>query len=136
MNFSDALRELIAQLCDVIVHDRCYVEFSILIKKDLSGHQADFLRQMSIQLRNLQNFKHGIYKIDDNEKLKGTNESLYSLHMQSKNYNVRLIVSINKEGIPLLLTVFNERSGKKATDYTSRIPVAESRLKELKEAQK
>ena len=131
MNFSDALRELMAQLCEFIIHEQCLVEFSDLIKKDLSGHQKEFLKQLATQLKNLQQYKHQIYEIDDNEKLKGTKESLYSLRMKSKNYNIRLIVAFNNDDIPILLSVFYERSGKKKTDYSEKISEAERRLKEV-----
>ena len=61
----------------------------------------------------------------------GENTSLYSLHMQSKNYNVRLLISFDDDKNPLFLSAFYERSGKKKTGYEAYTPTANARRNEM-----
>jgi len=75
--------------------------------------------------------KHRIYTIDSHEHLKWKNTSLYSLHMQSKNYNVRLLISFDDDKNPLFLSAFYERSGKKKTGYEAYTPTANARRNEM-----
>ena len=90
-------------------------------------------------LKNIISLKRKVNIADSNELLKntGTDNSgnaweLYSIHFERKNcYNIRFIISFNENSDPLLLTTFNERAGKKRTDYTIPIKNAKERKTEL-----
>ena len=51
--------------------------------------------------------------------------------MQSKNYNVRLLISFDDDKNPLFLSAFYERSGKKKTGYEAYTPTANARRNEM-----
>ena len=74
--------------CNYIFHKE-FIKELVNIATSVS-YQDVFLSQLVAILRNVREYKHRIYTIDSHEHLKWKNTSLYSLHMQSKNYNVRL----------------------------------------------
>ena len=132
MNSQDALRDLAAQLQNFIVHEQCIKEFSLLLKKELSGKADVFLAVLTTQLKHLADLGPLITKIDDHEKLKyNTLIDIYSIHLKRSQFNIRLLVSFDKMSNACLLTVFYERSGKKATDYSAKIRIANERFMEL-----
>lgn len=63
------------------------------------------------------------------EKLRGGNP-FYSMHMAVIGSNLRLIYCFEEDRI-LLLHLFYERSGKRASNYTHALAVAESRRQEI-----
>ena len=65
------------------------------------------------------------------EKLKNSSD-LYSMHLESKNFNYRILFSFMENG-ETLLHLFYERQGKRHTDYSRHTPIAQIRLQELKE---
>lgn len=93
--------------------------------------QQTFLNQLITILNNIREYTHNIYNVDSHEHLKGKNSSLYSLHMNCKNYNIRLLISFNQKDEPLFLVAFYERSGKRKTGYDSHTPIALTRRKEM-----
>jgi hypothetical protein len=60
------------------------------------------------------------------EKLQSC-RNLYSLHIETKNSNYRVLFSIIKSG-KILLHTFYEKEGKKVTEYQSHVPIAKTRL--------
>lgn len=115
--------------CNFIFHTEFVKEF-VYIATNVS-YQDVFLAQFVAILRNVRDYKHNIYKIDSHEHLKGKYSSLYSLHMQTKNYNVRLLISFDNKDNPLFLLAFYERSGKRNTGYDTYAPTANARRIEL-----
>ena len=70
------------------------------------------------------------------EKLSGKNaRNLYAMRIQKKDCNLRILFTYNKpDGI--LLLAFEEKSGKRITDYSLKIPEAQERLKVFKGGKK
>ena len=115
--------------CNYIFHKE-FIKELVNIATSVS-YQDVFLSQLVTILRNVREYKHRIYTIDSHEHLKWKNTSLYSLHMQSKNYNVRLLISFDDDKNPLFLSAFYERSGKKKTGYEAYTPTANARRNEM-----
>ena len=74
-----------------------------------------------------------VYKADNNEILKGEDGHYYSIHVENRQFNVRMLVYILSNGKPYFLCCFNEREGKRKTDYTAYTKVMRQRLKQLME---
>ena len=78
-------------------------------------------------------------KLNEMEKLKNLIHGvryhpllLDSMHLESKNFNYRILFSFMENG-ETLLHLFYERQGKRHTDYSRHTPIAQIRLQELKE---
>ena len=72
-----------------------------------------------------------VYMADRNERLKGSGSRYYSIHLSSAQYNVRLLIYIDRTGTPYFLCAFYERAGKSKTDYSHQIATLDKRLEEL-----
>ena len=59
---------------------------------------------------------------------------IFSMHLTGKGFNIRILYSFSPDKIPVLLIGFFKRDGKKKTDYTQYIPLAQQRLSEELEA--
>lgn len=70
---------------------------------------------------------------DGNEKLKGmkSEQEYYSLHIQNKTVNIRLLMTFKNE-VPMFLAAFNEKEGKKTTDYSQWERVIKERSKQIR----
>jgi len=136
MNTKDAITELLYLLKDFYVHHRCLLEFKSLLKKELSGKADSFLQVLITQLKLLSDLGSRIITVDDHEKLKYSDHDIYSIHLKRNQFNIRLLVIFDKMSNPYLLTVFFERSGKKASDYTDKTRIAYQRYVELQEEEK
>ena len=131
MNKKDLLDKLIKKITqyksyNFYFNDDFLKEFAEIVSK--VSYQDTFLSQLTTLLCNVHDYTYNIYQIDSHEHLKGT--PFYSLHMQCKNYNIRLIV-LFKDNNPVFLRAFYERAGKGKTDYSSQITIAEKRLEQL-----
>lgn len=143
MNTKDALALLIRYLKkysnNFILHPDIIGEFKQLLKKDLKGNEDAFFNQLITQLNHIMSYKKEVNQVSQNEILSnvgndtnGDPYELYSIHIdRGSSINIRLIISFNKNETPLLLTVFNERGGKRRTDYTEPIKKAKKRKDEL-----
>lgn len=65
----------------------------------------------------------------DFESLVGV-DNIYSMHIQGKTFNVRILYSFLDNGT-ILLYGFKEESGKRINDYSSAIQIAKKRYNEL-----
>lgn len=74
-----------------------------------------------------------IANIDSHERLKEKGRDFFSIHLQRKQFNVRFLVYIDNSGKSFLLSAFNERAGKKVSDYSQKIPILQERLNYFKE---
>lgn len=121
------------------IHPIFLEELFQLLNTDLKGQEDKFFKQMVTQLKNIMQLKELVNTADSNEILKhmgndknGYPWKLYSIHFERKNaYNIRFIISFDENHSPLLLVAFNERAGKKATDYTLPGQTAKQRKSEL-----
>lgn len=134
MNFEQAVLQLTALLehNKFRFHPAFVMELQKLLKTALNGHESDFFRRLIKLLEQLDRNGKDIIRIDGHELLSHSRSTLYSLHVQTKYINLRLIISfIGKT--PVFLACFNEKSGKKRTGYQNYIQAAEDRLKDMKE---
>ena len=101
-------------------HPEFYKEFAELVSG--TGFEKQVVNQFIFKLNaiiELGNIDHGPKWL---EKLK-TYDNMYSLHLDSKSYNFRLLFSKNDKG-KYFLRMFYERSGKKATSYAPNVKIA------------
>ena len=128
MNNIEMMAELVRLMEHFQLHPRFFSEIQTLLKKDLKGKEAIFFKQLTTQLNNVRQFGLNVYKTDSNELLHGADGHYVSLHLKAQQFNVRLIVYIDNTDTPFFLCAFNERAGKKNTDYSSYTSVMEERL--------
>ena len=67
------------------------------------------------------------YIFHDNGKLRY--RSGVTFHLQGSQFNVRLLVYIDDYDIPYFLCAFNEKQGKRSTDYSTYTLVMKERIK-------
>lgn len=124
--------ELMAKLfADLKMHPLFLKEIRQLLSKELRGKESNFFKILSTQLHNIEVFGTMIHTVDSNEKLKNWDKTFYSIHLQQQQFNIRLLIYITDDHMPLFLCAFYERSGKKKTDYTTYKSVLESRLNQM-----
>lgn len=112
-------------------HPRFFKELSDLLSKDLKGKEERFFKLLVTQLKNMQTFGVTVHTVDSNEILHELDGHFYSIHLKQSQFNIRLLVHISDAGKCALLCAFNERSGKKSTDYTHYIPVLQNRFNDM-----
>ena len=132
MNTKECLEQLGLILTSLSCHPRFLSELIELLKNDLSGKEAKFFTLLITQMNHIKDYSTEVNKVDGNEILKGAGKRFYSIHLKGSQFNVRFIIYFTKaDKIPLFLCAFNERSGKKHTDYTQYVNVAQNRLQEM-----
>lgn len=131
MNTEDMLKTLSELFSSFTFHRLFVKELSDLLKKDLKGKEARFFKILTTQLQNIRTFGRDINKVDNNEQLQNVDGHYYSIHLQQSQFNVRMIVYIFSSGVPYFLCAFNERAGKRRTDYSAYTEVMQRRFKEM-----
>lgn len=126
MNMRDFLEELSRQLDRIHAHPLLAAELLDLMRK--AGCEQLFLSILTNRLDFLH--EHGRNAVQYSNKFERLNKDICSMHVDTKDKNIRILYSINDDGTVLLLA-FHERGGKKATDYSKKIPEATRRLREL-----
>lgn len=118
-----------------VFHEAFLRELSDLLK-DVKGHEGELFKILNKQLAFLVSLKTRVNDADSNEFLKYKSEQLYySLHLKSKNFNIRFIITFYDNTTPVFLVAFYEREGKRATDYSQyEVPAKERYGDYLKEA--
>ncbi|MCD8124711.1 MAG: hypothetical protein LUE23_06710 [Lachnospiraceae bacterium] len=134
MNTQDMLELLYnaLSLSGFIFHNQFLEELTELLKKDLKGKESIFFKQLTTQLKNIKSFGADIGKVDGHERLKGGGGHYHSIHFKHSQFNVRFIIRIDSDGVTYFLCAFNERAGKRQTDYSAYIDVMARRYEELK----
>lgn len=117
-----------------VFHKLFLLELSNLLK-NVKGHENELFSLINKQLSFIMALNTRVNDADSNEVLKYKSEQLfYSLHLSSKNFNIRFIITFHNNTIPVFLVAFFERSGKSSTDYSQYEEPAKNRYKEyLKE---
>lgn len=133
MDTKEIQKTLTRLFANFILHAQFIKEIKDLLKKDLRGKESPFFQSLTTQLNNIKSFGRLVYRVDNNEILKGGDGHYYSIHLENKQFNVRMIVYIRDDGIPYFLCCFYERAGKRRTDYTAYTSVMQQRLEELVE---
>lgn len=95
-----------------------------------SGYEAKFFSLLVVRLRQLsvQGIQATVMK-----EFESIEDGVYSMHLTGNGFNMRILYGFMPNGQPALLRAFYERAGKKRTDYTSQLPIAKSRLVQLRE---
>lgn len=128
MNKAAILLLLQNALANIETHSNLPLEIIELISA--SGYENKFFSILIMRLHTLCNV--GVLATREKEfELIGS--GIYSMHISSRGFNIRILYSFLPDKQPVLLCAFNERAGKSATDYSSYIPVAIKRLKEMEE---
>ena len=132
MNKESLLEQLVESLGTVSIHSALINEITSLILR--SGFEDRFLRLFSTRLKVLSQYKEDAVLAlpDQYERLSHGLGELYSMHLTGKGFNVRILYAFHPEHSQVLLLAFTEKSGKRATGYSSFIPVALNRLEEFK----
>ena len=60
-------------------------------------------------------------------------QGLFSMHLTGAGFNIRVLFAFLSNNQPVLLHAFEEKQGKRRTDYSSHIPPALLRLSQTKE---
>lgn len=119
------LTEIIAQF---VYSDSLLSELSEILKE--TGVEHKFVKTLLLRLHVLG--QEGAYAVSSKE-FEPIGEGLFSMHLPGKGYNIRILYGFLENQQPALLYAFYERAGKRKTDYTTHIPVAKERLKQLRE---
>ncbi len=133
MNKDEAIKLLEEYLGDFKIHPLFFKELATLLQKDLKGKEKQFFDTLIKQLGYLASYGVAIANIDSHERLKEKGRDFFSIHLQRKQFNVRFLVYIDNSGKSFLLSAFNERAGKKVSDYSQKIPILQERLNYFKE---
>ena len=137
MRKEELIKELINTLTkykdyNFYFHQVFLTEFIKLANK--VSYQENFLTQFVTALTNIREYTYNIYKVDSHEHL--INTPFYSIHLQCKNYNIRLLISFSKRTEPIFLVAFYERAGKNNTGYSKAISCAKIRLQNFEKENK
>lgn len=133
MNKDEAIKLLEEYLGDFKIHPLFFKELATLLQKDLKGKEKQFFDTLIKQLGYLASYGVAIANIDSHERLKEKGRDFFSIHLQRKQFNVRFLVYIDNSGKSFLLSAFNERAGKKVSDYSQKIPILQECLNYFKE---
>ena len=115
----------------IIIHPLFIKDIENLLKRDLRGQEKEFWKLFLRQVSFIDQFPvQDLYRYDHNEKLKYNNQDIYSLHLQTKVFNLRILAEPRSETI-VLLVMFNEKSGKRRTNYSYQLKKLGKRLEEM-----
>lgn len=122
------LQELMDSLTGFYVVTDFVSEVLSLVSK--SGQARRFFKILNRRLAFLK--EYGSEAQEHHEEFERLDADLYSMHLESDSFNIRILYSFLEDGT-ILLRAFYERGGKTATDYTRQIPLAKERLQIAKE---
>lgn len=128
MNKEAVYKYLEELLCNILMHDLFFSEFVNLIAG--KGHEVKIHTLLTARLRLLSTYGVLVTRAKEFENI---GQGLFSMHLTSSCFNIRILFAFLPNGQPVLLLSFEERQGKRKTDYSSHIGPALSRLNEIKE---
>lgn len=97
----------------------------------MTGQENRFKKILIKQLRIL-SYK-GI-QASDMAEFESIGDGLFSMHIAGKQFNTRVLYFFLPNQQPVFLLAFEERAGKRKTDYSTHIPIALARMHEIEEA--
>lgn len=130
MRRNDAIKLLFQILKDenLKLHESCWNEIQKLVFG--TGQEALFLKKLAHRIDRLNSDGFKAIGSEGLEKL-GHATNLYSMHVDTQTLNIRILFAFGIGNIQLLLLAFHEKEGKRKTDYSQKIPIAQQRLKEF-----
>lgn len=131
MNIVLMIQRLEDAFSEYTVHSDLIGDLVEIIKN--SGNEKSFVAKLTTALLFLNKYGKTAHLQATNqfERLKGE-DNMYSMHICTKSFNVRILYSFLSDD-KILLHGFDEKSGKKITDYSHALPVAKRRFKEIVE---
>lgn len=116
-----------------VFHSSFICEFKEILLKNAQGAEKEVFNLLVKQLSFVNALGIRVDCADGNEKLKGmkSEQEYYSLHIQNKTVNIRLLMTFKNE-VPMFLAAFNEKEGKKTTDYSQWERVIKERSKQIR----
>lgn len=113
-----------------IFHPKFFEELQVLIQ-GTSGHEKEVLNLLVRQFGYVRDFRRMVHNVDSNEIIKHSIRDYYSLHIQGKGFNLRILMTFFPDNRPVFLTAFYERSGKRVSNYSTHIGTLDDRYEEL-----
>lgn len=129
LKHSDLRNMIREELKDIKYHPEVIGEIVDLVIG--SGNEKLFFKLFYKRLEQIKALKQRVTQLKEFEKLTDY-PNLYSMHLSSKSFNLRILYSYNDKD-ELLLHCFYEREGKTATNYVTHAPIAVQRMKEMEE---
>lgn len=126
MNKKEFLEKLFLALHTFVLHASLIPELLEELKQ--SGNEKAFLSVLVARLKFLHS--EGV-QATVHKEFEPISGGIYSLHAAGRGFNIRILYGFLSDQRPALLMAFHERAGHHATDYSGKIPVALSRLKDL-----
>lgn len=123
MNLDEITRLLQITLRGFCIHEKFIDELAYILRS--SGIERSFFKKLEFCLRFLS--LYGAQAVQ-HEEFESIGSGIFSMHVDGKGYNVRILYGFLHDQSPALLLAFFERSGKRKTDYQSHIAPAVSRL--------
>ena len=116
-----------------VFHSSFICEFKEILLKNAQGAEKEVFNLLVKQLSFVNALGIRVDCADGNEKLKGmkSEQEYYSLHIKNKTVNIRLLMTFKNE-VPMFLAAFNEKEGKKTTDYSQWERVIKERSKQIR----
>ncbi len=128
MNEHDYLNELLRCLSCIQRHNGLVSDLLGLLAK--SGQESKFLSALLTALRILcADGADAVYVRPGQFEKLSYEKDLYSMHVNTKQVNCRILYTFSSDK-PVLLYGFFEKQGHRKTDYSSATKVARSRMKE------
>lgn len=120
------IHELDEILSSVSCTDECKIEIA---EKFLSvSDKKAFLNLLNARIALLEQLREQAINTSNFEKLKGCTD-LYSMKLKGKTLNFRILYALNAHN-EILLLAFDEKQGKRKTEYSNYTTTAKNRLKE------
>lgn len=138
MNKKKALEQLMKFIeeyeDDFIFHDIFLEELIRMVTSELAGNEKPFFKQLVKQFKFINSQRKNVHMANGNELLKEfPNGDWYSIHVETKTVNGRLIIRFLDNLQPVFLVCFNEKSGKRISEYEQYKDIVVKRFEEVKE---
>ena len=128
MNKRDVFDYLKMLLGGILMHDLFFSEFLNLIAE--KGFEERIFTLLTARLKLLTTWG---YKVTCVKEFENIGQGLFSMHLTGAGFNIRVLFAFLSNNQPVLLHAFEEKQGKRRTDYSSHIPPALLRLSQTKE---
>lgn len=127
MNKNSVLVLLLKYLADILCYGSFTSELLGLIAG--SGYEMKFFSLLQARLQILS--AYGI-RATVAKEFEPISDGIYSMHLSGRDFNIRILYAFLPNGQPVLLSCFEEKEGKKRTDYTNYTPEAVRRFQKMR----
>jgi len=133
MDVKSKLISLLSNFQNIIFHEALFDDIDTFCENSNEATIKEFFKSLYSKLHYLNEvgFKATLTSGDSFKRMKKS-KGLSRFSLSVKNYNLRIIYTDINNG-QLLLLLFDEKAGKKATNYESAIPIAEKRKEQYEQ---